>query len=174
MVILHQVAAQHKIAYFFWRAVKKCVFSLAGRSTTSLTLSEQHNSPCHIVKDVCKVKQPQSNLIPPEWQSDSAATPLLLLFAYCGVPGVILIVGHGSSLASFTRPLIGLPAKDSSDFAQVVRKVRSLFIQLEAFSLCCCASNMEISYAVRHVYNCMPMPITLAFSVQRESHVVLA
>ncbi|KFQ36021.1 Ubiquitin-associated and SH3 domain-containing protein A [Merops nubicus] len=40
--------------------------------------------------------------------------------------GVILIVGHGSSLTSFTRPLIGLPARDSSDFAQVVRKIPSL------------------------------------------------
>ncbi|NXH12973.1 UBS3A protein, partial [Bucco capensis] len=40
--------------------------------------------------------------------------------------GIVLIVGHGSSLASSTRPLIGLPAKDSSNFAQVARKIPSL------------------------------------------------
>ncbi|NXJ78045.1 UBS3A protein, partial [Trogon melanurus] len=57
---------------------------------------------------------------------DSAATPLLLFFAFPGVSGVILIVGHGSSLTSFTRPLIGLPTRDSTDFAQVVRKIPSL------------------------------------------------
>ncbi|NXS39263.1 UBS3A protein, partial [Balaeniceps rex] len=70
---------------------------------------------------------PLSSLVPSESYEDySAAAPLLLFFAFCGISGVILIVGHGSSLASFTRPLIGLPARDSSEFAQVVRKIPSL------------------------------------------------
>ncbi|XP_062982655.1 ubiquitin-associated and SH3 domain-containing protein A [Elgaria multicarinata webbii] len=44
----------------------------------------------------------------------------------CATEGTILIVGHGSSLDSFTRPLLGLPARESSDFAQSVRKIPSL------------------------------------------------
>ncbi|EMP31465.1 Ubiquitin-associated and SH3 domain-containing protein A, partial [Chelonia mydas] len=40
--------------------------------------------------------------------------------------GIILIVGHGSSLDSFTRPVLGLPARDSKDFAPLVRKIPSL------------------------------------------------
>ncbi|NXG75995.1 UBS3A protein, partial [Baryphthengus martii] len=56
-------------------------------------------------------------------EPDSPAVLLLLFFAFSGVLGVILIVGHGSSLVSFTRPLIGLPARDSSDFVQAVRKI---------------------------------------------------
>lgn len=39
--------------------------------------------------------------------------------------GVILIVSHGSALDSCTRPLLGLPPRDSGDFAQLVRKVRA-------------------------------------------------
>ncbi|NXF50158.1 UBS3A protein, partial [Oceanites oceanicus] len=65
---------------------------------------------------------PLSSLVP----SESYEEYLPYYFAFSGVSGVILIVGHGSSLASFTRPLIGLPARDSSDFAQVVRKIPSL------------------------------------------------
>ncbi|NWX14186.1 UBS3A protein, partial [Aegotheles bennettii] len=70
---------------------------------------------------------PLSSLVPSEsYEEYSAAAPLLPFFAFSGMLGVILIVGHGSSLASFTRPLVGLPARDSSDFAQVVRKIPSL------------------------------------------------
>lgn len=39
--------------------------------------------------------------------------------------GVILIVGHGSALDSCIRPLLGLPPRSSTDFAQLVRKVRA-------------------------------------------------
>ncbi|NWS17005.1 UBS3A protein, partial [Pachyramphus minor] len=70
---------------------------------------------------------PKGTSYPPAAEEpDSAAAPLLLLFAFSGGPGVILIVGHGSSLASFTQPLMGLPSRDSSDFAQMVRKIPSL------------------------------------------------
>nr|XP_025034634.1 ubiquitin-associated and SH3 domain-containing protein A [Pelodiscus sinensis] len=44
----------------------------------------------------------------------------------CTSNGIILIVGHGSSLDSFTRPVLGLPARDSNDFATLVRKIPSL------------------------------------------------
>ncbi|XP_059020783.1 ubiquitin-associated and SH3 domain-containing protein A isoform X2 [Mustela lutreola] len=40
--------------------------------------------------------------------------------------GVILIVSHGSALDSCTRPLLGLPPRDSGDFAQLVRKELSV------------------------------------------------
>ncbi|NXD81806.1 UBS3A protein, partial [Halcyon senegalensis] len=70
---------------------------------------------------------PLSSLMPSEnYEEYVSRTPLLLFFAFSGVSGVILIVGHGSSLMSFTRPLLGLPARDSSDFAQAVRKIPSL------------------------------------------------
>ncbi|XP_078514487.1 ubiquitin-associated and SH3 domain-containing protein A [Lissotriton helveticus] len=48
--------------------------------------------------------------------------------------GDVLIVGHGSALDSLTRPLLGLPPKDSSEFAQLVRKVPSL-------AMCCCVEE---------------------------------
>ncbi|POI33089.1 hypothetical protein CIB84_003160, partial [Bambusicola thoracicus] len=70
-----------------------------------------------------------SSLVPSEsyeeYVSRSSAVIKEIITA-CPSKGVILIVGHGSSLASFTRPLIGLPARDSNDFAQVVRKIPSL------------------------------------------------
>uniref|UniRef100_A0A803YQI7 Ubiquitin-associated and SH3 domain-containing protein A n=1 Tax=Meleagris gallopavo TaxID=9103 RepID=A0A803YQI7_MELGA len=72
---------------------------------------------------------PLSSLVPSEsyeeYVSRSSAVIKEIVTA-CPSKGVILIVGHGSSLASFTRPLIGLPARDSSDFANVVRKIPSL------------------------------------------------
>ncbi|XP_069059682.1 ubiquitin-associated and SH3 domain-containing protein A [Pleurodeles waltl] len=50
--------------------------------------------------------------------------------------GDILIIGHGSALDSLTRPVLGLPPKDSSEFAQLVRKVPSL-------AMCCCVEVKE-------------------------------
>ncbi|NXG43761.1 UBS3A protein, partial [Psilopogon haemacephalus] len=70
-----------------------------------------------------------SSLVPSEsyeeYVSRSSAV-IKQIITSCSSKGVILIVGHGSSLTSLTRPLIGLPARDSSDFAQVVRKIPSL------------------------------------------------
>ncbi|NXP38392.1 UBS3A protein, partial [Leiothrix lutea] len=62
--------------------------------------------------------------------------PLPPFFAFPGVPGVILIVAHSSSLASLTRPLAGLPSRDSRDFAQMVRKIPSL-------GMCFCEEQKE-------------------------------
>uniref|UniRef100_A0A803V1W4 Ubiquitin associated and SH3 domain containing A n=1 Tax=Ficedula albicollis TaxID=59894 RepID=A0A803V1W4_FICAL len=50
--------------------------------------------------------------------------------------GVILIVGHGSSLAPLTRALTGLPNTDSADFAQRVQKIPSL-------GMCFCEEQKE-------------------------------
>lgn len=57
----------------------------------------------------------------------SAAAPSPWFFAFPALPGVILIVGHGSSLASLTRALTGLRSRDSRDFAQMVQKVRGFY-----------------------------------------------
>ncbi|NXO87306.1 UBS3A protein, partial [Sitta europaea] len=80
---------------------------------------------------------PLSSLVPSESYEDYVSrTALPLSFAFPGVPGVILIVGHGSSLASLTRALTGLPSRDSGDFAQMGRKIPSL-------GMCFCEEQKE-------------------------------
>ncbi|NWU06338.1 UBS3A protein, partial [Cephalopterus ornatus] len=74
---------------------------------------------------------PLSSLVPSESYEDylsrsSVVMKQIITACPSKGKGVILIVGHGSSLASFTRPLMGLPSRDSSDFAQMVRKIPSL------------------------------------------------
>ncbi|NXM03555.1 UBS3A protein, partial [Tyrannus savana] len=74
---------------------------------------------------------PLSSLVPSESYEDylsrsSAVMKQIITACPSKGKGVILIVGHGSSLASFTWPLMGLPSRDSSDFAQMVRKIPSL------------------------------------------------
>ncbi|XP_065597725.1 ubiquitin-associated and SH3 domain-containing protein A [Cyrtonyx montezumae] len=72
---------------------------------------------------------PLSSLVPSESYEEyvcRSSAVIKEIITACPSKGVILIVGHGSSLASFTWPLMGLPARDSSDFAQVVRKIPSL------------------------------------------------
>ncbi|KAJ7400598.1 Ubiquitin-associated and SH3 domain-containing protein A [Pitangus sulphuratus] len=72
---------------------------------------------------------PLSSLVPSESYEDylsRSSAVMKQIITACPSKGVILIVGHGSSLASFTWPLMGLPSRDSSDFAQMVRKIPSL------------------------------------------------
>ncbi|NXP27776.1 UBS3A protein, partial [Scytalopus superciliaris] len=74
---------------------------------------------------------PLASLVPSESYEDyvsrsSAVIKQIITACPSKGRGVILIVGHGSSLASFTQPLIGLPSRDSSAFAQMVRKIPSL------------------------------------------------
>ncbi|NXM32228.1 UBS3A protein, partial [Oxyruncus cristatus] len=74
---------------------------------------------------------PLSSLVPSESYEDylsrsSAVMKQIITACPSRGKGVILIVAHGSSLASFTWPLMGLPSRDSSDFAQMVRKIPSL------------------------------------------------
>ncbi|KFQ13987.1 Ubiquitin-associated and SH3 domain-containing protein A [Leptosomus discolor] len=82
---------------------------------------------------------PLSSLVPSESYEEytsRSSTVIKQIITACPSKGVILIVGHGSSLASLTRPLIGLAARDSSDFAQVVRKIPSL-------GMCFCEESKE-------------------------------
>ncbi|XP_030907241.1 ubiquitin-associated and SH3 domain-containing protein A isoform X1 [Melopsittacus undulatus] len=72
---------------------------------------------------------PLSSLVPSESYEEYVSRSSVVIkqiINACPSKGVILIVGHGSSLVSFTRPLIGLPNRDSKDFAQVIRKIPSL------------------------------------------------
>ncbi|NXX66140.1 UBS3A protein, partial [Spizella passerina] len=66
----------------------------------------------------------------------SAAAPLPWFCAFPAVPGVILIVGHGSSLAPLSRALTGLPSRDSRDFAQMMQKIPAL-------GMCFCEEQKE-------------------------------
>ncbi|KAF7251171.1 Ubiquitin-associated and SH3 domain-containing protein A [Varanus komodoensis] len=73
---------------------------------------------------------PLSSLTPSETYEDyinrcSASTKQMV--GSCTTEGTILIVGHGSSLDSFPRPLLGLPARESSDFAHFVQKGVGLY-----------------------------------------------
>nr|XP_060626263.1 ubiquitin-associated and SH3 domain-containing protein A [Anolis sagrei ordinatus] len=72
---------------------------------------------------------PLSSLMPSEGYDDyinRCSASIKYIIGSCATKGTILLVGHGSSLDSFTRPLLGLPARDSSSFAQFVRKIPSL------------------------------------------------
>ncbi|XP_074839515.1 ubiquitin-associated and SH3 domain-containing protein A [Carettochelys insculpta] len=73
---------------------------------------------------------PLSSLVPSESYEEyisRCSTAVKQIVSDCtSDAGLILIVGHGSSLDSFTRPILGLPARDSNDFASLVRKIPSL------------------------------------------------
>ncbi|KAM9170541.1 ubiquitin-associated and SH3 domain-containing protein A isoform 1-T2 [Pangshura tecta] len=72
---------------------------------------------------------PLSSLVPSESYEEyvsRCSAVIKQIVSDCTSNGIILIVGHGSSLDSFTRPLLGLPARDSNDFASLVRKIPSL------------------------------------------------
>ncbi|RMC06191.1 hypothetical protein DUI87_15621 [Hirundo rustica rustica] len=80
-----------------------------------------------------------SSLVPLESYDDyvsRSSAVIKQITAACPSKGVILIVGHGSSLASLTRALAGLPSRDSGDFAQMVSKIPSL-------GMCFCEEQKE-------------------------------
>ncbi|KAJ6667643.1 hypothetical protein lerEdw1_016764 [Lerista edwardsae] len=76
-----------------------------------------------------KCNFPLSALMPSEAYEDyvkRCSSSIKQIIDSCTTEGTILMVGHGSSLDAFTRPLLGLPSRDSKDFAQLVRKIPSL------------------------------------------------
>ncbi|NWZ15997.1 UBS3A protein, partial [Agelaius phoeniceus] len=84
---------------------------------------------------------PLSSLVPSESYEDyvsrsSAVIKHIISACPCKGRGAILIVGHGSSLASLTRALTGLPSRDSRDFAQMVQKIPAL-------GMCFCEEQKE-------------------------------
>ncbi|KAM9031087.1 ubiquitin-associated and SH3 domain-containing protein A [Sarcophilus harrisii] len=71
---------------------------------------------------------PLSSLMPSESYDDyvkRCSMTVKQIVAACP-GGIISIVSHGSALDSCTRPLLDLPPRDISDFAQLVRKIPSL------------------------------------------------
>nr|XP_014123898.1 ubiquitin-associated and SH3 domain-containing protein A isoform X2 [Zonotrichia albicollis] len=82
---------------------------------------------------------PLSSLVPSESYEDyvsRSSAVIKHIISACPCKGVILIVGHGSSLAPLTRALTGLPSRDSRDFAQMVQKIPAL-------GMCFCEEQKE-------------------------------
>uniref|UniRef100_A0A8D0L8X8 Ubiquitin associated and SH3 domain containing A n=1 Tax=Sphenodon punctatus TaxID=8508 RepID=A0A8D0L8X8_SPHPU len=73
---------------------------------------------------------PLSSLVPSESYEDyvsrCSAVITQIVSSSASDVGTILIVAHGSSLDAFTRPVLRLPVRESSDFAHLVRKIPSL------------------------------------------------
>ncbi|XP_076975094.1 ubiquitin-associated and SH3 domain-containing protein A isoform X2 [Tamandua tetradactyla] len=90
-----------------------------------MTLAELREANFNVDPDY-RPAFPLSSLTPAESYNEYVARCSLsvkrILSTCCQDVGVILIVSHGSALDSCTRPLLGLPPRDSGDFAQLVRK----------------------------------------------------
>ncbi|XP_039224849.1 ubiquitin-associated and SH3 domain-containing protein A isoform X1 [Crotalus tigris] len=82
---------------------------------------------------------PSSSLMPSEsyenYISRCSAT-VKKITDTCATEGTLLIIGHCSSLDSIIRPLLGLPARESSEFVKFVQKVPSL-------AMCFCREMKE-------------------------------
>ncbi|XP_054180534.1 ubiquitin-associated and SH3 domain-containing protein A isoform X2 [Homo sapiens] len=101
----------------------------AGKTTpTLMSLEELKEANFNIDTDY-RPAFPLSALMPAEsYQEymDRCTASMVQIVNTCPQDtGVILIVSHGSTLDSCTRPLLGLPPRECGDFAQLVRKVRA-------------------------------------------------
>ncbi|XP_002922487.1 ubiquitin-associated and SH3 domain-containing protein A isoform X1 [Ailuropoda melanoleuca] len=112
----------------------------SGKATpTLMTLDELKEANFNVSLDY-RPAFPLASLLPAESYDEyveRCAVSVGQIIRTCpGDVGVILIVSHGSALDSCTRPLLGLPPRDSGDFAQLVRKIPSL-------GMCFCEENKE-------------------------------
>ncbi|XP_032031110.1 ubiquitin-associated and SH3 domain-containing protein A isoform X2 [Hylobates moloch] len=112
----------------------------AGKTTpTLMSLEELKEANFNIDTDY-RPTFPLSALMPAEsYQEyvDRCTASVVQIINTCPQDtGVILIVSHGSTLDSCTRPLLGLPPRECGDFAQLVRKIPSL-------GMCFCEENKE-------------------------------
>uniref|UniRef100_A0A8C0L1M3 Ubiquitin-associated and SH3 domain-containing protein A n=1 Tax=Canis lupus dingo TaxID=286419 RepID=A0A8C0L1M3_CANLU len=112
----------------------------SGKTTpTLMTLDELKEADFNVSTDY-RPAFPLASLLPAESYDeyvDRCAVSVQHIISTCPRDvGVILIVSHGSALDSCTRPLLGLPPRDSGDFAQLVRKIPSL-------GMCFCEENKE-------------------------------
>lgn len=160
----------------FWKAFflfPSQILSVAGMlNTPDIFCPSQHALP-HYQKGLQRwtaPKPPHPHLLMGMWQCCSSLTTPL---CFSCVPGVILIVGHGSSLASLTRALAGLPSRDSTDFAQMVRKVRGFYFIRKPLG-CFIIFLIRRWLMQQDVCSSMPTPLISAVSFQRDSHTVLA
>lgn len=174
LVFLHQDVGSAKDDTLSWKAFfsfpHKCLYSIADMLNTpdifwcSGTLS----------KRPARMNSPKATSSPcADGEHGSAAGPLPPFFSFPGVPGVILIVGHGSSLASLTRALAGLPSRDSGNFAQMVRKVRGFHFIRKPLG-CFIIFLIRRLLMQQDLCSSTPTPMTSVLSFQRESHTVLA
>uniref|UniRef100_A0A452FP00 Ubiquitin associated and SH3 domain containing A n=1 Tax=Capra hircus TaxID=9925 RepID=A0A452FP00_CAPHI len=117
----------------------------AGKTTpTFMTLEEMKEADFNVMLLTCyqpRLPPPgvakasgHHKCIPPD-HSEALIRGILCACPDSGL-GVILVVGHGSALDTCTRPLLGLPPRDCTDFAQLVRKIPSL-------GMCFCEENKE-------------------------------
>ncbi|XP_012882864.1 PREDICTED: ubiquitin-associated and SH3 domain-containing protein A isoform X2 [Dipodomys ordii] len=104
-----------------------------------MTLEELRDANFNVDADY-RPAVPRSSLLPAESYEeyvDRCTLSMGRILAACPPEaGIILVVGHGSSLDSCTRPLLGLPPREYGDFAQLVRKIPSL-------GMCFCEENQE-------------------------------
>ncbi|XP_007113544.1 ubiquitin-associated and SH3 domain-containing protein A [Physeter macrocephalus] len=112
----------------------------AGKTTpTLMTLKELKEANFNVSMDY-RPAFPLPSLLPAEPYDDylhRCAVSMEQIVSTCPQDvGVILVVGHGSALDSCTRPLLGLPPRDCTDFTQLVRKIPSL-------GMCFCEENKE-------------------------------
>ncbi|KAJ1070552.1 hypothetical protein K5549_003531 [Capra hircus] len=112
----------------------------AGKTTpTFMTLEEMKEADFNVSLDY-RPAFPLASLLPAESYDDyvhRCAVSMEQIVSTCPQDvGVILVVGHGSALDTCTRPLLGLPPRDCTDFAQLVRKIPSL-------GMCFCEENKE-------------------------------
>ncbi|XP_061048819.1 ubiquitin-associated and SH3 domain-containing protein A isoform X1 [Eubalaena glacialis] len=112
----------------------------AGKTTpTLMTLEELREADFHVSMDY-RPAFPLPSLLPAERYEDylhrCAVSMEQIVSTRPQDVGVILVVGHGSALDSCTRPLLGLPPRDCTDFTQLVRKIPSL-------GMCFCEENKE-------------------------------
>ncbi|XP_037000487.2 ubiquitin-associated and SH3 domain-containing protein A isoform X1 [Artibeus jamaicensis] len=102
----------------------------AGRSTpTLMTLEELREANVNVSTEY-RPAFPFDALLPAESYDEfvrRCAVSVEHMLSGCPQDaGIVLIVGHGSALDSCTRPLLRLPPRDCTDFAQLVRKIPSL------------------------------------------------
>ncbi|XP_060688827.1 ubiquitin-associated and SH3 domain-containing protein A-like [Hemiscyllium ocellatum] len=82
---------------------------------------------------------PVCNLVPSETYEDyfnRCSSVMKAIIDNRDKDGNILLVAHASTLDCCTRPLLGLPPKDTKEFVQMVRKIPAL-------GLCCCEEVKE-------------------------------
>ncbi|XP_003927628.2 ubiquitin-associated and SH3 domain-containing protein A isoform X1 [Saimiri boliviensis] len=112
----------------------------AGKTTPTLMSLEELREANFNVDTDYRPAFPLSALMPAESYQEyvdrCTASVLQIVNTRLQDTGVILIVSHGSTLDSCTRPLLGLPPRECGDFAQLVRKIPSL-------GMCFCEENKE-------------------------------
>ncbi|XP_034279832.1 ubiquitin-associated and SH3 domain-containing protein A [Pantherophis guttatus] len=111
----------------------------ASTTAPSFTSEEELNKLGYSIDTTYKCHFPSSSLMPSESYEDyinRCSSSIKQITDTCSSEGTILIIGHCSSLDSLPRPLLGLPARKSSEFVKFVQRVPSL-------AMCFCREMKE-------------------------------